>query len=311
MQDIQVIGPDAPTGTPQENYEALVTAIVQARQNIGENFMTLGKALDTIQSQALFKNGGFRSFQGFLRSDSIQIAPQDAERFMAITRDPAFERNLNMGLSKMLELMKLPPVQREQLLTQGATINGQHKDIQTMNLKEMKQASQALKREGKERCHRCNRWVESVRELDGKQFGDGPNHACFEQEIEERQALSANRLAPEKLGEVLDIIKEATAPQELPPETEPLQWLPESLYQMYGQLLYDQQAAGGEVTAASLAREQEVLSKLLYLCKNRLAEIKEMSKALAALGDESGDGAEAARTVVPEVVSDDDTPPWS
>ena len=60
MQDIQVLSPTETSGNPQENYEALVTSIINARQNIGLNFMTLGQALDAIQSQELFRNGGFR-----------------------------------------------------------------------------------------------------------------------------------------------------------------------------------------------------------------------------------------------------------
>lgn len=314
MQEIQVLSPGEMSGSPQENYEMLVNSIVNARQNIGMNFMTLGKALDLIQSQELFRNGGFRSFQAFLRSDQINIAAPDADRFMAITRDPAFERNLNMGLSKMLELMKLPQEQREHLLSQGATINGQHKDIQTMNLKEMRQATQALKREGKSRCDRCHRWVEEVRELDGKQFGHGADHTCYSQEIEERQSLTANSLPPEKLGEVLNIIKEATAPQHVQaPEAAPLQWLPESLYQVYGQLLYAQQQSGGEVSAEALEQEREMLGKLLHLCKNRLVEIKEMTKALKAM--ESDEPAADAPPMSPSSTGDAPTPsadevPW-
>lgn len=309
MQDIQVLSPGETSGTPQENYETLVTNIINARQNIGLNFMTLGQALDTIQSQELFRNGGFRSFQAFLRSEQINIASQDAERFMAITRDPAFERNLNMGLSKMLELMKLPQEQRQHLLNDGATVNGQHKDIQAMNLKEMRQATQAMKREGKSRCDRCRRWVDEVRELDGKQYGHGPDHQCYSQEIENRQALTSNSLPPEKLGEVLQIIKDATNPSHVAsPEAAPLQWLPESLYQVYGQLLYAQQQSGGEVTLDALEQEKEMLAKLLYLCQNRLVEIKEMSKALKALNEDTPPAVSVHATAEGDTPAAEDVP---
>lgn len=310
MQEIQVLSPGEMGGDPQENYEMLLNSIVGARQNIGLNFMTLGKALDLMQSQELYRKGGFRSFPAFLRSNQVNIAQQDADRFMAMTRDPAFERNLNMGLSKMLELMKLPQEQRAHLLTEGATINGQHKDIQTMNLKEMRQATQAFKREGKSRCDRCHRWVEEVRELDGKQFGHGADHTCYSQEIEERQGLTANSLPPDKLSEVLTIIKEATAPSAVAevPEAAPLQWLPESLYQVYGQLLYAQQQSGGEVTADALQQEQEMLGKLMHLCKNRLAEIKEMSKALKALAAEEETAAPVSVAQSAEVPGADEVP---
>ncbi|MEZ0367485.1 MAG: hypothetical protein ACAI44_00200, partial [Candidatus Sericytochromatia bacterium] len=187
------------------------------------------------------------------------------------------ERQLNMGLSKMLELMKMPGTQRHQLLEKGAEINGQHKDIQEMNLRELRQASQEIKREGKTRCDRCRRWVDSVKELDGHFYGAGGAHSCYDAELEERRSLSAGRIPPEQLDQVLNTLRPAASAA----DAAPVHWLPESLYQLYGQLLQDQ--AGGEVSRASLQHEQDVLRKLLNLCQHRLQEIQEMTKALTEL----------------------------
>lgn len=267
------IHPETP---PQDAYEMLVRVIAESRQNIGQNFFTLGQALDYIKENKLYEVGGFSTFFEFLRDRRVDIAAADAERFMAITQDPAFERQLNMGLSKMLELMKMPGAQRSQLLEKGAEINGQHKDINEMNLRELRQASQEIKREGKSRCDRCRRWVDSVKELDGHAYGYGGSHTCYDDELEERRSLTAGRLPPEQLDQVLSSLKPATAA-----EGSPVEWLPESLYQLYGQLLQDQ--SGGEVSRESLQREQEVLRKLLHLCQNRLKEIQELNKALSEL----------------------------
>ncbi|MEZ0373698.1 MAG: hypothetical protein ACAI44_31695, partial [Candidatus Sericytochromatia bacterium] len=128
------IHPDTP---PQDAYEMLVRLIAESRQNIGQSFFSLGQALAYIKDNKLYEVGGFATFFAFLADRRVDIAAADAERFMAITDDPAFERQLNMGLSKMLELMKMPGTQRHQLLEKGAEINGQHKDIQEMNLREL------------------------------------------------------------------------------------------------------------------------------------------------------------------------------
>ncbi len=264
---------------PQGDYDKLVDAIIQARHSIGGNFLTLGQALSVVKDQRLYEQGGFQSFAHFLNDKRIDIAPTDAQRFMAVTRDPAFERNLNMGLSKILELMKLPSAQRGELLANGATINGEHKDIQNMNLKEMKAASQELKRDGKQRCERCRRWVDVAQELEGKLYGSGGSHKCFELELEERRSLSAGRLPEDQLDQVLTTLRT----EDVPSSASPLQWMPESLYNLYGQLIHEQEQSGGEVTTEALSQEQETLKKLVYLCQNRLNEVTEMLKAMQAM----------------------------
>lgn len=266
---------------PQADYDKLVAAIIEARHSIGGNFLTLGQALTVIKDQRLYEQGGFQSFAHFLNDKRIDIAPTDAQRFMAVTRDPAFERNLNMGLSKILELMKLPSAQRGELLANGATINGEHKNIQDMNLKEMKSASQELKRDGKQRCERCRRWVDVAQEIEGKLYGSGGSHKCFELELEERRALSAGRLPGEQLDQVLTSLRT----EGVPANASPLQWLPESLYHLYGQLIHEQEQSGGEVTTEALAQEQETLRKLVHLCQNRLNEVQEMLKAMQAMDE--------------------------
>ncbi|PKL77958.1 MAG: hypothetical protein CVV27_04190 [Candidatus Melainabacteria bacterium HGW-Melainabacteria-1] len=272
------IHPDTP---PQDAFEMLLRMIAESRQNIGQNFYTLGQALAYIKDNRLYEVGGFNTFFAFLRDARVDIAAPDAERFIAITEDPAFERQLSMGLSKMLELMKLPETTRSQILTQGAEVNGQHKDIQEMNLRELRQASQQIKREGKTRCDRCRRWVDAVKELDGHFYGAGGAHSCYDAELEERRSLSAGRIPAEQLDQVLETLKGA-APASASAAAEPaLAWLPESLYQVYGQLIQDQNR--GEISRESLQREQEMLRKLVHLCQTRLQEIQQLGKALAEL----------------------------
>lgn len=271
------IHPDTP---PQDAYEMLVRAIAESRQNIGQNFYTLGQALAYIKDHKLYEAGGFKTFFAFLRDPRVDIAATDAERFMTVSDDPAFERELNMGLSKMLELMKLPSESRTQILTQGAEVNGKHKDIQEMNLRELRQASQQIKREGKTRCDRCRRWVDAVKELDGQSYGYGGSHTCFDDEMEERRSLSAGRISDEQLDQVLTTLKSA-APAEAPADQPALAWLPDSLYQVYGQLMQDQ--AGGEISREGLQRELEMLGKLMHMCQNRQKEVKQLLKTLAEL----------------------------
>jgi hypothetical protein len=283
---------------------ALVDTIVDARQNIAANFLTIGQALATVKSRKLYREEGHTSFAAFLNDSRIDIVPADAERFMSLAEDPTFSRKATLGLSKMLELIKLPPADRERILTQGAELKGQVKSIEEMNLRELKQASQEIKRQGKSRCERCSRWVDVVQELDGHFYGSGSSHTCYEYELEERRTLSAGRIPTEQLDTVLDSLRFESV--QTTPDATPLQWLPDSLYQLYGQILQDPNRMNGEVSQENLLHEQEVLKKFLNLCQNRMKEIQETLQMLKELGGNSSPSSSSAS----QSSEDDNTPPW-
>jgi hypothetical protein len=284
-----------PALSPEHDaFSALVETIATARNQIASQFLTIGQALNTIKTQKLYQQGDFTSFAAFLHDPRIDIAPADAERFMSIADDPAFHHQATLGLSKMLELLKLPAADRQKLLTEGAELRGRNKSVEEMNLRELRQASQELRREGKQRCERCNRWVDEVRELDGRCYGAGGTHTCYELELEERRALTAGRIPAPQLDHVLENLRFDSVT--VTPETPPLQWLPDSLYQLYGQLLQDSAQSGGEVSAVHLQHEQATLKKLVHLCQSRLREIQETLEML--------------RELEPMSEGSSDTPPW-
>lgn len=276
-------------------FSALFDTIVEARQNIAANFLTIGQALTTIKSRKLYREKGFTSFAAFLQDPRIDIALSDAERFMTLANDPSFIQKTALGLSKMLELLKLPPAERVRLLNEGAQFKGQTKSVEQMNLRELKQASQEIKRRGKSRCDRCGRWVEQVKEIDGRFYGAGKSHSCYEIEMEERRSLSAGRIPAEQLNHVLDTLRFERV--QAAPESAPLQWLPESIYQLYGQLLQDPGYQRAEVSAEQLKQEQTTLKKLIHLCQNRLREIQETLEMLSVLENTEDE-------------SNSETPPW-
>lgn len=285
---------------------ALVETIVEARQNIAANFLTIGQALGTVKSRKIYREAGHTSFAAFLHDPRIDIAPADAERFMSLAEDPTFNKQAALGLSKMLELIKLPPADRDRIINEGVELKGQLKTVDEMNLRELKQASQEIKRQGKSRCDRCSRWVDVVQELDGHFYGSGSGHACYEYELEERRTLSSGRIPAAQLDTVLDTLRFDSL--QAPPEATPLQWLPDSLYQLYGQLLQDQASLGGEVSQDNLLHEQDVLKKLMNLCQNRMKEIQETLQMLKELGGSSP--AMPSSSVYAQTSTDDNSPPW-
>lgn len=253
---------------------ALVRTINDSKQNIAQNFLVIGHALAQIRDQDLYREMGFNSFNQFLTDQRVDISPRDAERFIAITEDPHFQRHTRLGLSKIMELLKLEPATRERLLSRGAEINGTVKQIDQMNLSEMKRATSEIRREGKVRCDRCGRWVDQVKELDGRFYGSGGAHSCYEYEMEERRTLSAGRIPAAQLDTVLDTLKTKVA-KDVKDDAVALEWLPESFYQLYGQILQEQSSLSGEITPDGLKKEKDMLQKLIHLCQTRLHDIQD------------------------------------
>lgn len=261
------------------SFEEHLDLLLKARENLAGNFLTIGQILGVIKRDKLYEQGGFSTFHQFLKNKQISIVPQDAERFILMSEDPHFQKHAVMGFSKMLELLKLPAPERQKILSEGAKVGGQIKPLDEMSLSELKEASREIKRRDKTRCDRCGRWVDEVKEIDGKFYGSGGAHSCFEYEMEERRAISAGRIPAAQLDMVLDSLK--LDKKAIPAEAEPLQWLPESLYQLYGQILQENQS--GEVSESALTQEQEVLKKLMNLCQTRLKDIQETLSALKEL----------------------------
>lgn len=262
----------------------LITAISEAKTNITENFYLLGRCLGEIKTKKLYTQDGHKTFYQFLRDHRVDMSPADAERFIALTEDEYFQKNLSMGLSKMLELLKLEPQQRKRLLNEGVNVNGTMKPLESTNMNELKKYTRDLKREGKVRCDRCGRWVDRVKQIDGKFYGASGTHSCYDLEMEERRNISEGRIPAAQLDNVLDTLK-ASALKEVPPpeiQQEPINWLPESLYQLYGQLLKEQSQTG-EINADTLKREKETLKKLVRLCQSRLREIQDTMGLLKEL----------------------------
>ena len=81
--------------------------------------------------------------------------------------------------------------------------------------------------------------------------------------------------------EMVDEVKKLM-PKEEENAQEPLNWLPESLYQLYGQLLKEQTETG-ELSLDVLKKERDTLKKLVRLCQSRLRDIQDTMVSLKEL----------------------------
>lgn len=275
-------------GIEKQDLDLLIKEIKTHKKNTALSFFEIGSKLKLIREEKLYKQKGFSSFGDFLKIPEVDFSSVIAERFIMMTDDPDLQKSLYIGASKMTEVLKLAPEHRKQLLSQPFEIRGEKKSLDEISLNELKKISQDFKRQGKLKCDRCGRWVDHLKELDGKFYGVGSKHSCYEQEVEERRMLQENAIPAEQLDNVLKDLKGALPKKEEIEEKDvqvvdnSLSWLPESIYQVYGQFLNEYKKNSEDISLESLQKEEEMIGNLMYLLKSRLKDIKETIGALTA-----------------------------
>lgn len=254
----------------EKQIDKILDELKDLKNNISINFIQIGIKLKKIKEEKLYLEKGFKNFFDFIKNSEIDLSPILVDRFISIAEDQNIEKIKYLDINKINELVKLEPKYREKLLSEPIEIEGREKTISDMSLNEIKKISQNFRREGKFRCDRCGRWVENVKELDGKIYGTGSKHSCYDKEIEERRYIEENSIPSAQLDNVLNQIKNTFETN----NDELNESLSEGIYKIYGQFVYQHKINSEELTIESLEREKEILEKFINLLKNRLKDIK-------------------------------------
>jgi chaperonin cofactor prefoldin len=256
----------------KKEIDEILDDINTLKKTISLNFIEIGIRLKKIRDNKLYLEKGFKNFFDFIKNSSIDLSPIMVERFISVAEDNNIKNFAHLDINKLNELMKIDSKYREKLLLGTIKVNGEEKKIDDLSLSQIKKISQQFKREGKFKCDRCGRWVENVKELDGKMYGTGNKHSCYDKEIEERRYIEENPIPAAQLDNVLNQIK--TTINNVNQEIETAS-LSESIYKIYGQFLYQHKINSEELTIDSLEKEKEIIEKFINLLKNRLRDIKD------------------------------------
>lgn len=271
-----------------KDLDTLVQEIKSYKEQSAVSFYEIGNRLKFIKAEELYRQKGFSTFPDFLRTPEVDISSTLADRFIMLSDDEDLSKSLYLGSAKVTEILKLEPEHRKRLLSTPVEINGNKKSVDDLSLSELRKVSQDFKREGKLKCDRCGRWVDHLKELDGKFYGAGSKDSCYDRELEERRSLEERAIPVAQFDNVLDGLKKTVFVEnidnlsETPQEKEPptINWLPESIYQVYGQFLHQYQKNSEELSLEQLEQEEEVINKLMNLLKSRLKDIKDTSSLL-------------------------------
>lgn len=286
IEDSSVATLEENTNISGKNLDVLVQEIKNYKEQSAVSFYEIGTRLKFIKSEELYREKGFSSFIDFLRTPEVDLSTTIAERFIMLSDDEDLSKSLYLGSAKVTEILKLEPEHRKRLLTNPVEINGDKKTVDDLSLSELRKISQDFKREGKLKCDRCGRWVDHLKELDGKFYGAGSKDSCYDRELEERRTLEERAIPIAQFDNVLNDLKKTVQPivdDSTPEKIEDIptiNWLPESIYQIYGQFLHQYQKNSEELSLDQLEKEEEVINKLMHLLKSRLKDIKDTSSLL-------------------------------
>ncbi len=264
------------------SLENLVLEIKKYKEQSALSFYEIGIRLKLIKSEELYKQKGFSTFMDFLKTPEVDITSILADRFISLSEDEELSKSLYLGSAKVTEILKLEPEHRKRILNNPVEINGNKKSLDELSLSELRKVSQDFKREGKLKCDRCGRWVDHLKELDGKFYGAGSKDSCYDREIEERRVIEEKLIPVAQFDNVLNDLKSTVTNKEEPIENikPTISWLPESIYQVYGQFLHQYQKNSDELSLEQLEEEEETINKLLNLLKSRLKDIRETTTIL-------------------------------
>jgi len=267
------LGSSGNKGLETKNLDLLLEEIKVHKHQTANSFYEIGIRLKLIKDNELYTQKGFSSFLEFLKIPEIDLSNVLSERFMLMGEDEDVKKSLYLGSAKVTEILKLNPEHRKKILNDPVDINGLKKTINELSLNELKHVSQEFKRSGKLKCDRCGRWIDHLKELDGKFYGAGSKHSCYDRAVEDRRNIEENAIPAAQLDNVLNDLK-STVPH-VNGHTATVNWLPESIYQVYGQFLHQYKINSEELSLEELEKEEEIVEKLMNLLKSRQKDIKD------------------------------------
>lgn len=250
--------------------------IVAAKQDITGHFRTIGSGLKRVRAAGLFGSAGLHSFEDYLALPAIDFTSYHAQRLIQLAEAQDLQALLPLGVNKIVELLRLPPEHRQKLLSGPVEVAGGRKSLPQMSLAELRQVARDWRHAGRTRCNRCGRWVQQVKEVDGRFYGsDGPQ-SCYDKEMVERRALTEHPIPAPQLDTVLDCLQSAALSGPVPGEKGPARGQPlsatlDGFLHLYAQLLHHADAK--RPSAEEARAESRLLQQAIRLFKVRLQEL--------------------------------------
>ena len=117
------------------DIETITAEILQLKEDAGNAILGIGQRL--IEAKAMLSHGEWLPWL----TERVEFSERAAQRFMKLAREWSNPTVLSdLGATKALTLLALPPEEREQFITDHHTVNGEEKTVIDMTSRELEQA---------------------------------------------------------------------------------------------------------------------------------------------------------------------------
>ena len=127
--------PSAPAEAVPRTIEAVTGEILEAKRTGGEAILTIGRCL--MEAKGLLSHGEWLPWL----NEQVELSERAAQRFMRLAREWSNPTALSdLGATKALTLLALPPEEREQFIAEVHEVGGEEKSVIDMSARELEQA---------------------------------------------------------------------------------------------------------------------------------------------------------------------------
>lgn len=119
----------------ERSIEVITKEILEAKRVGGEAILTIGKAL--IEAKAQLSHGEWLPWL----TERVEFSERTAQNFMKLARNWSNPQALaDLGATKALVLLALPPEERDAFITENHLVNGEEKTVIDMSARELEKA---------------------------------------------------------------------------------------------------------------------------------------------------------------------------
>lgn len=132
IETVSDLGDTAPEA---RDIETITAEILTLKVTAGDAILGIGQRL--IEAKALLPHGEWLPWL----NERVEFSERAARRFMQLARELTNRPALaNLGATKALALLALPPEERDQFVSESHTVNGEEKTVIDMTSRELDQA---------------------------------------------------------------------------------------------------------------------------------------------------------------------------
>ena len=124
-----------PAPAETRDIEAITTEIIQLKQDAGNAILGIGQRL--IEAKAILPRGEWLPWL----EERVEFSERSAQNFMRLAREWSNPQALaDLGASKALTLLALPPEERETFMAESHLVGGEEKTVVDMTSRELERA---------------------------------------------------------------------------------------------------------------------------------------------------------------------------